>query len=426
MLENSIRTLAALVFSVVVCASFLAYLTVSKLKSTVLEPSFYTTVLEENNSYETIHDGLLEEVMAQEEVRELREDLGAEPDEFERMANEIVPSSFVRSQINGIISGVLTYLRGDVEDPRIFIDLGGPLERMRSVILEFVDSRVESVERTHPTTVEDYAREARNLIDLIEGGGIPSSVPSLANVLDADQERAFDMIQPHSFSMNFSPLVAASLEANWPQVKQLALQQPDSPEAMKLAARAVVSPYIDEAIAEVRVHLDDQDRFDLVEAAAEASDMPRDQFLEDVDEIRDPINTLHGAGPTVALLVMAFATIGLALVNLPHRVSMIMWPGIVLILTGIVAIVASALLSSLVANATYDICGDAAEFACQPAVDILRELTRSLADFPMLPSVLVILIGGIGITLATVVVAKRASRPGGSGSRQKIESKEGW
>lgn len=427
MLETSIRTLAALLFAVVVCASFLASLTVSKLKSTVLEPSFYTTVLEENDSYETIHAGLLEEILAQEDVWELREDLGAEPDEFEPMANEVVPSSYIKSQINGIISGVLTYLRGDVEDPRIFIDLSGPLERMRSVILEFVDRRVESVERTHPTTSEEYAAEAQDLIKYLERGEIPPRVPSLANLPQPAIESALEQVLP--VLSQLEPNIAENLEAQWPEITALALQQPDSPEAMKLAARAVVSPYIDEAIAEVRVHLDDQDRFDLVEAAAEASDMPRDQFLEDVDEIRDPINTLQGVGPTVALLVMAFATLGMVLVNLPNRISMIMWPGIVLILTGIAAIVVSALLSSTLDNVTYDICGDAADFACEPVVDVLRELTRSIADLPILPSIILIVIGTLGATLAALIMTRQASDGQGVGRSNDMSDerpKEGW
>ena len=424
MLETSIRTLASLLFAVVVCASFLSYLTVSKLKNTVLEPSFYTTVLEENDSYETIHSGLLTELEAWEELGQLQDDLGVDSDEFTELANEVAPVSYVKAQIDGIITGVLNYLRSEAEDPQVFIDFAGPLQRIKPATLNFVDRRVESGEQTHPTTAEEYAAEAQNLIQYLERGEIPPRVPSLDSIPESEIESAFDQVLP--VLSYLEPNIAENLEAQWPAIKATALGQPDGPEAMKQAARAVVAPYIDEAIAEVRVHLDQQDRFDLVEAAAEASDMPRDQFLEDVDEIRDPINTLHGAGSTVALLVMAFATLGMALVNLPHRVSMLMWPGIVLILTGIVAIAVSVLLSSLVANATYDICGDAAEFACQPAVDILRELTRSLADFPMLPSVLVILIGGIGVTLASVVVAKRASGTGGPRSRRTTNAKEGW
>ena len=303
MLETSIRTLASLLFAVVICVSFLAFLTASKVRTTLLEPSFYTQVLEDNNSYETIQAGLISEIGNSEEVGGLRDDLGMDANEFDSLAKNVIPIPYLKTQLDGIITGVTSYLRGEVEDPQLFIELAQPIESMRRESLDYVDSRVESVEQTQPETVEDYAREVRNLIDLIEGGDIPSSVPSLANVPGPLLEAALDQVLP--VLSRLEPQAAASLEARWPEIKAIALEQPDSPEAMKVAARSVASPYIDEAIAEVRTHLDAQDRFDLVEAAAEASDIPRDQFIEDIDEVRDPINALQGVGPTISLVIMA-------------------------------------------------------------------------------------------------------------------------
>ena len=425
MLETSIRTLASLLFAVVICVSFLAFITASKVRTTLLEPSFYTQVLEENNSYETIQAGLISEIRDSEDVGGLRDDLGMDANEFETLAQEVIPVAYLKTQLDGIITGVMSYLRGEVEDPQLFVELAQPIESMRRASLDYVDRRVESVEQTNPTTVEDYAREARNLIDLIEGGDIPPSLPSLANVPEPLLEDAIDQVLP--VLSRLEPQAAASLETNWPQVRATLLEQPDSPEAMKLAARSVVSPYVDEAIAEVRTHLDDRDRFDLVEAAAEASDMPRDQFIKDVDEVRDPINALQGVGPTFSLVIMAVATVLLALVNMPHRASMLLWPSIILIVTGILAIVVSALLSTLVSNASFDVCGDAADFACAPMEDILRELTRSLADFPLIPSIALIVLGTLGATLATIIMFAGDFGGGSPGDRRpNNKPKEGW
>ena len=433
MLETSIRTLASLLFAVVICVSFLAFLTASKVRTTLLEPSFYTQVLEDNNSYETIQAGLISEIRNSEEVGGLQNDLGMDANEFDSLAQEVIPVSYLKTQLDGIITGVMSYLRGEAEEPRLFVELAQPIESMRSASLDYVDRRVDSVEQTHPTTVEDFAREARNLIDLIEGGDIPSSLPSLANVPEPLLEDAIDQVLP--VLSRLEPQAAASLEANWPEVSATLLQQPDSPEAMKLAARSVVSPYIDEAIAEVRTHLDNRDRFDLVEAAAEASDIPREQFIEDIDEVRDPVNAVQGVGPTVSLVIMAVATLLLALVNMPHRASMIIWPSVILIVTGIIAIVVSALLSGALANASFEICGDAADFACEPAVDVLKELTRSLADFPLIPSIALIVLGTLGATLATILMFARDSAGGSPGAPRPANitndtpddnPKEGW
>ena len=182
MLGTSFRTLAALFLAVVVCASFLAFLVISQIRSSVLEPTFYTTVLEENNSYEVIHTGLLEEIESQDEVEQLKQELGMESDDFQKLASEIVPISYLKAQIDGVIFGILNYLRGETEEPQVFIELGMPLEQMRLVALDYVDSCVESVERTNPTTPEEYAEEAQVLIQHLERGEIPATVPSLANI----------------------------------------------------------------------------------------------------------------------------------------------------------------------------------------------------------------------------------------------------
>ena len=429
MLETFVRTLASLLFAVVICVSFLSFLAASKVRTTLLEPSFYTQVLGKNDSYETIQAGLISEIGNSEEVGGLQDDLGMDSDEFDSLAKDVIPVPYLKTQLDGIITGVTSYLRGEVEDLQLFVELAQPIESMRQASLDYVDRRVESVEQTQPKTVEDYAREARNLIDLIEGGDIPSSVPSLANVPEPLLEAAIHQVLP--VLSRLDPQAAASLESNWPEVRALALEQPDSPEAMKVAARSVASPYIDEAIAEVRVHLDDQDRFDLVEAAAEASEMPREQFLEDVDEVRDPVNTIQGVGPTISLVIMAVATLLLALVNMPHRASMIIWPSTILIVTGIIAIVVSAILSVTLANASFEICGDAADFACEPAEDILRELTWSLADFPILPSIAIVIIGVLGATFATILMFAADFGGGSPGTKHRSNMsddrpKEGW
>ena len=142
MLTAFIRTLACLFLAVVVCAAFLGFLAVSKLKSTVLEPSFYTNVLDENNSYETIQVGLITDIRNSEEVGDLRDDLGMDIDEFDSLAKDVIPIPYLKTQIDGIIAGVTSYLRGETEDPQVYVELGQPIERMRRVSLDYVDRRV--------------------------------------------------------------------------------------------------------------------------------------------------------------------------------------------------------------------------------------------------------------------------------------------
>ena len=429
MLATAIRTLAALLLAVLICASFLAFLTASKVRATLLEPTFYTTVLEENDSYATIHAGLISEIGQTEEMLQLQDDLGMPPDDFYELAKEVVTLPYLKAQINGIITGVMSYLRGEDEDPQLYVELAQPIESMRRVSLDYVNQRVESVEQTHPTTAEEYAREARNLIDLIEGGDIPSSVPSLTNVPEPMRGVAVDQVL--FVLTRLQPQAAASLEAHWDEIRRLAVQQPESPQAMKLAARSVASPYIDEATTKVRSHLDDQDRFDLVQAAAADADISRDQFLADADSVRDPINSLQSVGPAIALVIMSLATIALALVNLPHRTSMILWPGITLIVAGILAIIVSALLSALFSTISFDACADATDFACQPVMDVLRELTGAMADFPILPSIALIIIGSLTAAVAAIFIITADFRGAGTGPTRPAnmsgdKPKEGW
>ena len=401
MLAASIRTLASLLFTVVICVSFLTFLTASKIQDPLLVPSFYTKVFEENESYESIQVGVISEIGSREEISRLRDDLGMDVDKFESLARDVIPIPYLETQIDGIIAGVISYFRDEVEDPQLFVELAHSIESMRQVSLDYVERRIQSVGQTYPTTSEEYARQVRDLIVYIENGTVPPSVPSLANVPQPAQESALDQVLP--VLSRLEPQVAASLEANWDKVRTIALGQSDSREAMKLAARSVASPYVDEAVAEIRVHLDDQDRFDIVEAAAKAFEMTHEEFLAEIDSVRAPISALHRVGPTVALVIMAITTILLALVNMPHRVAMILWPSIVLILTGTIAIVVSLLLPALIPPVSHEVCGDAANFACEPMLDILRELRQVMAEFPVIPSITLILIGSPCVAAAAIL-----------------------
>ena len=403
MLSIALRTIASLFLAVVICVSLLAYLASSKVRTTLLEPSFYIGVLEENDSYNTIREGLLTEAEEREELASLRNRVAIKPGEFRELAGGIVPTGYVKEQLDGVITSSIVYMRGEVDNPQVFLELRGPLERTRHLSLDYVNQRIQSLPMTYPPTADKYADDARVLIQQMGGGEAPTHIPSLANLPPSDLENALDKVLPVVDTLD--PKAAASLEAHWAEIRALALQEPESREPFKLAARAVVLPYIEVSIDEVRAHLDGQDRFDLVEAAAEGSGMTRQEFLMDADTIRDPINAVRRVGPGVALAMMVVATLLLAIAQLPHRGAMILWPSITLVITGLFAFILSLLMPAIIPNASYQVCGDAPYYVCAPLVDVLQASAQAMSQWPVLPSIAAMAIGAAGILLATLTPA---------------------
>ncbi len=114
------------------------------------------------------------------------------------------------------------------------------------------------------------------------------------------------------------------------------LGQGDVKEALKLAARGLAGPLIDEALEEITKELDDQQRLDLVAKAAEQNNQTREKFVDELDVGRNIIKRV-GLGSIAAILIVCVVMMGL--LYLPHVSSSLRWPGLTLLLSGLVVLV---------------------------------------------------------------------------------------
>ncbi len=116
------------------------------------------------------------------------------------------------------------------------------------------------------------------------------------------------------------------------------LGQGDVKEALKLGARGLAGPLIDEALEEITKELDDQQRLDLVAKAAEQNNQTREKFVDELDVGRNIIKRV-GLGSIAAILIMVVCVVMMGMFYIPHVSSSLRWPGLTLLLSGLVVLV---------------------------------------------------------------------------------------
>ena len=157
--------------------------------------------------------------------------------------------------------------------------------------------------------------------------------PAIEAFVDDAYDRAYQTLKDESFPED----ALRGLDEQQDAIKAN-LGAGEVKEALKLGARALAGPLIDEALEELRKDLDDQDRLDLVAKAAEQKDQTRDEFLDDLNVGREVIKRV-GLGGLVAILIMVVGLVLMALVHLPHLSSGLRWPGLTLFLSGLVILI---------------------------------------------------------------------------------------
>ena len=79
--------------------------------------------------------------------------------------------------------------------------------------------------------------------------------------------------------------------------------------------------------------------------AAEQTDQTREEFVAELDVGRDIIKQV-GLGGLVAILIMVVCVVLMALIYLPHLSSSLRWPGLTLLLSGLVVLVVGLVIKS--------------------------------------------------------------------------------
>ena len=213
--------------------------------------------------------------------------------------------------------------------------------------------------------------------------------------IDDGFDLAFDQLKKDP---NFPKLALQGLQERADDIKK-PLGQGKIKEALKVGARAVATPLIDEALDEIRKELDGQDRLDLVAKGAEQNNQTKEEFLDDLDLFRDVIDT-SALGGLLAIVIIVVAVILMAAVHLPHLSSGLRWPGITLLLSGLVFLIVGLVLDSRLSDRANDLLDREATGSSPipPALidiisDVLTSMVSDVGSGFVTPAIVIMVIG---------------------------------
>ena len=340
------------------------------------------------------------------------------------------------------------------------------VEDRDALVNSYVDERIADLEVVRAPTAEEFEQELRNIYRELADGMIPDRIPSIEAIPVKDRDAAYDLVfetisEDPTFAESkeglreldgsikdqlrtgnvkgalqvasrplISPVIGRFLDDSYdrafetlskdPSFPRLALdgldQQSDEvkerlgegriKEALKVAARGVAGPLIDETLDELRRDLDGQDRIDLVAKAAEQEHpegyrvdpvKTREEFLDDLEILRDVIDRAQSTW--LAVLVMVVAAVLMAAVHLPHLASSLRWPGLTLLLSGLVFLVVGLVMKYVLGDVFNDLVSRGAEFSPIPPRmidiinDVLTSMASDLAGDLIVPSIVLLVVG---------------------------------
>ena len=269
--------------------------------------------------------------------------------------------------------------------------------------------------------LEGLEAQAENIKSQLEQGSIKealevASLPLTGPVVEKFIDDSYDMAIKALRDTDFPAAALDGLDQRADDVKDQ-LGKGSIKEALKIGARGLAGPLIDEALDDIRDQLDDNERLDLIDIAAENndpagweadSDNTRKEFLEDVDFVKDIIER-GDLRVFVAFLAIVGGCLAMAFVHMPHMASGLRFPGITLFFSGLLFLVIGVVFNSQVKDLFNDLLDKGAENSPVPAsmfdiiTDVLTSMASDIASGFVTPSIVMIVAGGILLILSFIV-----------------------
>ena len=281
-------------------------------------------------------------------------------------------------------------LRQEVQNLYLELSKGQLPTRIPSIESSPVNVRLSTYDQVFQALQEEQAlpEETFALLETLEGdikrqltegsvkGALEVASPPLTKpVVDPYVDDAYDRVfKELSEDEDFPRSALEGLDEQSEAIKEH-LGDGEIKEALKLGARGLAGPLIDEAIQQLREDLDPLDRLDLVAKAAEQNDRTVQEFLDDLDTGRDVIDV--AADRWIALLIIILAVVFMATVHFPHLSSALRWPGITFLLSGVVYLVLGMLAKSQLLEDPLDKAN--ADPIPPSLVDIINDVSGSMS-----------------------------------------------
>lgn len=411
------RSTVSSVMGMVIFISFLALLIVNSISGKLLNDDFYARALAHENAYQRVYD----EVLMEPQVRlEIQAALGDSDllsyQDLIQVLREVAPPEYLQRQVEQAIESSLDYLASDTDTWTAYIELGPALDQVKPALFRLVDRRIDFIPLAQPdpqkapaVQLADLAQQADAFFRYLSQGRAPPGVPAIEAIPEPLRGPAFDGFMTSLLqSRNLDPRVRQGLESSRAELRQVFISG-DTRKVAKLAARAALTPLVDDALAGVRSQLDSQARLDLAALAKQQWEGASTwaEMQPQVDQARRWTARLPVLG-MLALAGIAGGALVMGLVHLPRLGKSLGFPGFTLLLVGATFFGLNKLMaSSLVDRLDRLVDSNAARLSALPpsvvdlVTDVLGALARQLADGFVSPA-LALMAMGAALLLAAV------------------------
>ena len=406
-----LRSIVALILGVLAFLALgYAYVAMG-VRDTMRSPQPLLNALEKHHAYDRVFDDGIITEQFEGELRGLVGEFSLEPETEAWLLKEILPPSELKTATEQSVTTVIAFLNNETDTFDATIDLGVAIPRIKPAVFRLVDERIDKARPIDVTSEVELRRSIETLFRAITAGTIPNSVATL------DGHAPDKVVQALMQSIDVLPDMEArrTAQANLTRDERAieeALKDGDTKTALKLAVRAIADPIIDNAINNLREDIDDRGRYSAVDKIAQSVGS-RHETLERFRFARTILRLLVGAVAVAALIVFVADIAGIAGVFYPYPKHMARWPGVTLVVCGVMFIVIGLSVSSFVGVWESLWCPFVEVPSCNLAIDVASELLSDAATGMTLWSIAVTAVGILAIVAARFLPAQhlRGAQP---------------
>ena len=405
-----LRSIVALLLGVLAFLALGYVFLASGVRDILSGPDPLLTALEKHNAYDRVYDDGIISEQFEGELRGLVGDFSIEPETEAWLLKEILPPSELKTATEQSVNSVIAFLNNETDTFEVSIDLRAAIPRIKPAVFRLVDERIDTAQQTTVSSEAELRRSIEALTGAIANGAFPDAVPILeAHAAEAVMEALRqstvllpDMDAQETAKVNLTHDASAIVNA---------IENGDSNTALKLAARAIADPVVDDSIDNLREDLDEQGQFSAVDKIAESVGS-RHETMERFRFARTILRLLIGVMLMAALVIFVTAVAGIAGVFHSFPKHMARWPGITLVVCGVMFIVTGLSVSAFVGVWESLWCPFVEVPSCSLTIDVASELLSDAANSMVVLSMAVTVVGILAIISTRFMPDRRLSRKG--------------
>ena len=339
-----LRALSSLLLGAMVLIGFGSLIVLDNLKNKLLNPEFYETTISAEDTYNRIHSEILPVIGQSLYTTSLLENI---PDitsqEMTALLQELITPSYIQKQLDESINQIIGYINDDKSVLYVYIDVDEPLNNVKPVTFAFIDEKIDNVRLENPGVVDCSQTGVNYLItrylddfDSLSNGAIPAAIPSLHIIEPVCRRLLFDSL--HAFLIgpaNLDAQTIQTLRENRDPMRALFISG-ETRDMLKAASRILAESLVDESINIFRNELANGKRINLIRELDEwHPTLTETQIMTDLSDLKIFISNVHRLGFLISWCLVICGILLMGFLFWPYLSSMLRWPGLVFLITGI-------------------------------------------------------------------------------------------